>query len=115
MAAAHALTSPPCRQALKLVPEGHPERLNLHSNRAAAYLALRQSADVVSECSTILLAQPEHPKALARRAKAYEATLQHAKALRDLDALAASKGDAGEDMSATHVRARSPLQPHAPR
>ena len=98
---------PPRAQALKLVPEGHPERLNLLSNRAAAYLQLRQFADVVEECSTILKTAPDHAKALARRAKAYDATAQYGKALKDLDALVASSGDAGEDMSGLHDRVRA--------
>jgi hypothetical protein len=97
----------PTPQALKLTPEGHPERLNLHSNRAAAYLMLRQYADVVAECSFILKAVPTHAKALARRAKAYDATMQYAKALRDLDSLAESGGDAGEDLGALHERVRA--------
>jgi hypothetical protein len=94
-------------QALRLTPENHPERLNLHSNRAAAYLMLRQYADVVAECSLILRAAPAHAKALARRAKAYDATMQYAKALRDLDALAEAGGDAGEDLSGMHERVKA--------
>jgi hypothetical protein len=80
------------------------EQLTLHCNRAAAYLQLRQYVDCVEECSTILRAVPDHPKALARRAKAYDATAQYGKALKDLDALTASAGDAGEDLTALHVR-----------
>ena len=80
------------------------EQQTLHCNRAAAYLQLRQYVDCVEECSTILRAVPDHPKALARRAKAYDATAQYAKALKDLDALTASAGDAGEDLTALHVR-----------
>ena len=48
-----------------------------------------------------------HPVALLRRAQAYEATAQYAKAARDLETLKSSGGEAGEDFGALQSRLRT--------
>jgi len=97
----------PGAQALKLTPEGHADVLLLQSQRAAAFLLLRQYPDCVAAASAVLAVAPTHALALARRARAYDATAQYEKATKDLDVLVASGGDAGEDVSALHTRVRA--------
>lgn len=100
-------------QALNLIPAGHPDRIALHNNRAAAHLMLRQFLDVVKECNTVLQSVPDHPKALLRRAKAYDGAGEYVKALRDVEALQASGGDAGEDISGLKEKLKTLSDPNA--
>ncbi|KAK1257868.1 hypothetical protein QJS04_geneDACA023282 [Acorus gramineus] len=72
--------------ALKLLPKSHPDRAVFHSNRAACLMQMRPVVDyeaVASECSLALHAQPSHPRALLRRARALEALGRHEAALQD--------------------------------
>lgn len=59
-------------QALRVAPEGHPDRALFHSNRAACYLRDGLYAEVIHECNEALGVNPKFGKALLRRAKAFE-------------------------------------------
>ncbi|PKA63578.1 TPR repeat-containing thioredoxin TTL4 [Apostasia shenzhenica] len=77
--------------ALKLTPHGHVDRAVFHSNRAACLLQIRpvDHEAVVGECSLALQAQPLYPRALLRRARAFEALRRYDLALQDVNSLLA--------------------------
>ncbi|KAK1317010.1 hypothetical protein QJS10_CPA05g01090 [Acorus calamus] len=82
---------------LKLLPPSHPDRAVFHSNRAACLMLARPVVDyeaVASECSLALRAQPNHPRALLRRARALEARGRREAALQDALSLDPSNRDA---------------------
>lgn len=54
------------------------------SNRAMAYLKLKEYHRVVSDCDCALRIEPDHVKSLLRRASAYNALGKHRAALSDL-------------------------------
>ncbi|XP_073003409.1 protein CLMP1 [Typha latifolia] len=77
--------------ALKLTPRNHPDRAVFHSNRAACLMQMRpvDHEAVAAECSLALQAQPRFPRALLRRARAFEALRRYDLALDDVHALLA--------------------------
>ncbi|BFI39627.1 protein PHOX [Marchantia polymorpha subsp. ruderalis] len=80
-------------QALKLTPEGHPDRAVFHSNRAACLLQVKPVIydNVIMECTLALEAHPKFGKALYRRARAYEAMGKLQLALADVQFLLQSE------------------------
>ncbi|MQM18011.1 hypothetical protein Taro_050994 [Colocasia esculenta] len=78
--------------ALKLTPRTHADRAVFHSNRAACLMQMRpiDHEAVAAECTLALLAQPRYPRALLRRARAFEALGRHAAALQDVQSLLAA-------------------------
>jgi regulator of sirC expression with transglutaminase-like and TPR domain len=62
-------------------------RVDLRSNAAAAAIKLGEWDTAVQACGAVLESEPTHAKALYRRATAYEATGESAKARADLTAL----------------------------
>lgn len=80
-------------QALKLTPPGHAERALYHTNRAACFLQLKQYLEVVRETTCALDVAPNSAKALLRRARAYEAIGESAKARKDAKVLVASAAE----------------------
>ncbi|KAF3776923.1 Tetratricopeptide repeat protein 1 [Nymphaea thermarum] len=75
--------------ALKLIPKTHPDRAVFHSNRAACLLQMKpvQFDTVVAECTLALHAQPRFPRALLRRARAFEALGKFDLAVQDVQSL----------------------------
>lgn len=84
-------------QASKVLPEGAVEKADLVSNKAACYLLLKRFKDAAKEASNALQLQPNHLKALQRRAKAYESQGLYKQALSDIQAY--NKTDAATDES----------------
>ncbi|CAM6106593.1 unnamed protein product [Calypogeia fissa] len=82
-------------QALKLTPEGHPDRAVFYSNRAACLLQVKpvNYENVVHECTLALEAHPKFGKALFRRARAYEAMGKLQLALSDVQTLLQSESN----------------------
>ncbi|KAH9533212.1 hypothetical protein CY35_18G039800 [Sphagnum magellanicum] len=76
-------------QALKLAPEGHPDRAVFHSNRAACLMQMKptQYESVIMECTLALEAHPKYSRALLRRARAYESSGKLQLALSDIQLL----------------------------
>lgn len=75
--------------ALKLTPPDHPDRAIFHSNRAACLMQMKplQYDAAIGECSLALQAHPGFPRALLRRARAFEATGKLDLALQDVEIL----------------------------
>ncbi|CAN6479072.1 unnamed protein product [Victoria cruziana] len=75
--------------ALKLIPKTHPDRAVFHSNRAACLLQMKpvQFDAVIAECTLALHAQPRFPRALLRRARAFEALGKFDLAVQDVQSL----------------------------
>ncbi|KAH7388318.1 hypothetical protein KP509_16G069700 [Ceratopteris richardii] len=75
--------------ALKLTPPDHQERAILHSNRAACLMQMKpvQYDAAISECDLALRVRPAFPRALLRRARAFEATGKYELALQDIELL----------------------------
>ncbi|MCO5554529.1 hypothetical protein L7F22_008058 [Adiantum nelumboides] len=75
--------------ALKLTPPHHPDRAVFHSNRAACLMQMKPISyeDAIEECNLALHAHPGFPRALLRRARAFEATGKLELALQDVELL----------------------------
>ncbi|XP_076036321.1 unc-45 myosin chaperone [Oratosquilla oratoria] len=73
-------------EAIK-ISEDSKEKLVFYKNRAAVYLKTESYNDVVKDCSQVLDETPNDPKALFRRAQAYEALEQQEKAYQDARAV----------------------------
>ena len=83
-------------QAIELCPSGadasdeNKEQLSIYfSNRAACHLMLAAYDATVADCTASLELQPNNPKPLGRRAKAYEKLDQLQEAVEDYKALVA--------------------------
>lgn len=63
------------------------------SNRAACFLREKKYGPAVLECNKALQLNPKHPKALRRRAKAYESVGDFERALVDIEAVEKEQGD----------------------
>ncbi|GBG63000.1 hypothetical protein CBR_g34700 [Chara braunii] len=74
------------QRGIDLIPEGHADRAVFHSNRAACLMEMKpaQYDEVIRECTLALNVSPRFPRALMRRAKAYEAKGRIALALADV-------------------------------
>ncbi|MCO5566337.1 hypothetical protein L7F22_020014 [Adiantum nelumboides] len=75
--------------ALKLTPPDHPDRAVFHSNRAACLMQMKPISyeDAIEECNLALHAHPGFPRALLRRARAFEAIGKLELALQDVELL----------------------------
>ncbi|PIN04815.1 Myosin assembly protein/sexual cycle protein [Handroanthus impetiginosus] len=87
--------------ALKLTPKMHPDRAVFHSNRAACLMQMKpiDYETVISECTLALQVQPRFPRALVRRARAFEAIGKYEMAMQDVQLLLVADpnhSDAGE-------------------
>lgn len=65
----------------------------LDSNRAACFLREKKYGPAVLECNKALQLNPKHPKALRRRAKAYESVGDFERALVDIEAIEKEQGE----------------------
>ncbi|MCO5613373.1 hypothetical protein L7F22_067649 [Adiantum nelumboides] len=75
--------------ALKLTPPNHSDRAVFHSNRAACLMQMKppQHDAAIRECNLALEVHPGFPRALLRRARAYEAVGKLELALQDVQLL----------------------------
>lgn len=76
-------------KALKKCPKGHECKAILLKNRAACYLKLKDYSSALSDCTQSLQITPNDPKALYRRAQAYEGNSSLTDAFADLKHLLA--------------------------
>jgi len=74
-------------QALRVAPEGHPDRAMFHSNRAACYVKQHSYDEAIHECNQALSVSPGFSKALLRRASAFEGKGDYQRSLADLRGL----------------------------
>lgn len=75
--------------ALERCPKGHASKAVLLKNRAACYLKLKQYSNALSDCTQSLQVTTSDPKALYRRAQAYEGKGNLAEAFEDIKHLLA--------------------------
>ncbi|KAH7300385.1 hypothetical protein KP509_24G059700 [Ceratopteris richardii] len=81
-------------QALILTPLSHPDRAVFHSNRAACLMQMKppQHDAAIHECDLALEAHPGLPRALLRRARAYESLGKLELALQDVQKILQADG-----------------------
>lgn len=73
-------------RAIKLAsasPDEHRELPAYYKNRAAAHLKLEQWSECIADCTAALAHAPNDPKALFRRAQAYEQTERYEESYKD--------------------------------
>ncbi|KAK4439384.1 protein CLMP1 [Sesamum alatum] len=75
--------------ALKLIPNVHPDRAVFHSNKAACLMQMKpiDYDAVISECTFALQVQPQFVRALLRRARAFEAIGKYELAMQDVQSM----------------------------